>query len=352
MKKVLLFISIFIIQYKSIGQTIYANLNLIGGNNEMYTLDLSNNTFNLEFSYVNLWSSADFAIAPDGTFYCTGQGKLFEIDQVNSTVIFLAQLASNAPKSLVCGNDNKLYALDGNGTLVSYNIATQQINTIIDFGFSTPGDLTFYKGNLVFQNATTNHIVAYNLDTQTIKTVICSIFDDNCLGLWGITTVFDDCNNERLIASDNENNFYELDIENQVMTNLNINVDFINDHNIFFGLASTTEHLASNCTSIDFNEITCSIVPECDPSLGNQDYQNNTSNISIYPNPAEDIIYFNLNNKTKIKYIEIYNLSGKLIKRINNIIENNININYLNRGLYFLKISINNNIKYFKIIHT
>ena len=336
---------VFLFQLNIIGQIVYANLNIIGNGNEMYKLDLSNNTLSLEFSYENPWSSSDIAIAPNGVFYCTGQGKIFEIDQVNGTVIYLADFNTNHPKSLVCGNDNKLYALDGNGVLLSYNIITGQIETVIDLGDSTPGDLTFFKGNLIFQNATTQHISAYNLATQTIKTVLCTNFSDDCESLWGITTIFDDCNNEILIASDSKNRFYQLDIENQTMTNLNVNVDFINESNIFFGLASTSEYLASSCTSVDFNEVSCASLPECDPSAFIQDYK---YNIGFYPNPVKNELNFSSNEP--VKSIEIFNYRGRLIRKIKNVLNNKIYINDLEKGFYILKIKINHYTQNIKII--
>jgi len=55
--------------------------------------------------------------------------------------------------------------------------------------------------------------------------------------------------------------------------------------------------------------------------------------ISLYPNPADDIIY--LNSNYDILKILIYDCTGKLLKN-NSVHDKAINISELNKGLYFL----------------
>ena len=72
-------------------------------------------------------------------------------------------------------------------------------------------------------------------------------------------------------------------------------------------------------------------------------------NLKVFPNPVQDILNFNNNNFDKI---ELYDLSGKKISFDSNVTDDfiQINMNHLNTGLYFLKLSKNSQSKTFKII--
>lgn len=76
---------------------------------------------------------------------------------------------------------------------------------------------------------------------------------------------------------------------------------------------------------------------------------NNTTNNNthIYPNPTTGIVYFkDINPNARI---EIYNLSGVLVQRLE-LVNNHINIKNLMNGTYIIKILDNNRINTFKII--
>lgn len=78
--------------------------------------------------------------------------------------------------------------------------------------------------------------------------------------------------------------------------------------------------------------------------------QNNTvKDITIYPNPANDII--NINSENQIQSIEILNISGQVVN-YENISSNKaeININNLSSGVYFVKIYTENSISTQKLI--
>ncbi len=75
----------------------------------------------------------------------------------------------------------------------------------------------------------------------------------------------------------------------------------------------------------------------------------NLNNISIYPNPATDIVNITGNN---IQSVEVYNTLGQIIEIIDNIDVNNLTINTssYNKGTYFIKINANNNESINKLI--
>ena len=69
--------------------------------------------------------------------------------------------------------------------------------------------------------------------------------------------------------------------------------------------------------------------------------------ISVYPNPAKDII--NLNSEQKISEVKIYNVAGALIKTDTNVIGNKVNVSQLKPGVYIVKVNdTNDGIKFIK----
>ena len=89
-----------------------------------------------------------------------------------------------------------------------------------------------------------------------------------------------------------------------------------------------------------FNSIEVGIERELSTGIS----QNNLENIiavQIYPNPTKSII--NLKSSHEIKCVEICDLSGKLIMKIINP-KNGVNISSFQKGLYFLKISLDSGI--------
>ena len=70
---------------------------------------------------------------------------------------------------------------------------------------------------------------------------------------------------------------------------------------------------------------------------------------TVYPNPAQDIIY--VNSLSSIKEAEIYDITGKLIMRSNKIGDNTLDISNLDNGIYMLKIQdINQNLGTRKLV--
>jgi len=66
-------------------------------------------------------------------------------------------------------------------------------------------------------------------------------------------------------------------------------------------------------------------------------------NISLYPNPATDILNIKTNNKTTINKIEVYNILGqKILQQADN--NNTIIISGFTKGVYFAKIYQDNNV--------
>ena len=76
--------------------------------------------------------------------------------------------------------------------------------------------------------------------------------------------------------------------------------------------------------------------------LGVNDFKNN---IKIYPSPASDFVYVKSNKKLEII---IFDILGKEINRL--LFQDKVDVSYLNKGIYFLKILDGANSSTYKII--
>ncbi|MFA6933420.1 MAG: T9SS type A sorting domain-containing protein, partial [Bacteroidales bacterium] len=78
---------------------------------------------------------------------------------------------------------------------------------------------------------------------------------------------------------------------------------------------------------------------DCYVGLQNNEFADENL-ITIYPNPASDIINLEINNTTKeVLNLNIYNIMGSLVKTETTAVNNNqINISDLNNGIYLIEI--------------
>ena len=76
--------------------------------------------------------------------------------------------------------------------------------------------------------------------------------------------------------------------------------------------------------------------------VGITDYELSTANVTVYPNPATNILTVSSNEP--IQSVTIYDLSGRLIECINLNAETqaNVNVTRLNSGIYFIKTQLEN----------
>src|SRR5690606_32804737 len=69
-------------------------------------------------------------------------------------------------------------------------------------------------------------------------------------------------------------------------------------------------------------------------TLGNNGFNNQISEVTIYPNPTTGIL--NFNSKSEIQNVVLFDLSGRKISEFNS---SQINISSLPKGIYLVKIS-------------
>ena len=68
--------------------------------------------------------------------------------------------------------------------------------------------------------------------------------------------------------------------------------------------------------------------------------ENYLNNVSVYPNPAQDVVFIELSGETELTDIEIYSIGGqKLVKGSFNSNTYQVNVSELPQGMYLLKLT-------------
>ncbi len=108
---------------------------------------------------------------------------------------------------------------------------------------------------------------------------------------------------------------------------------------ITFDLPGTYEVslVASNSNGNSINQSTETIVVNSNVGIAT----NNKANISIHPNPVEDLVYIGL-NQLKIKSIKIASVLGAQVDADLDKSSNTIDVAHLNAGTYFLSVTTDN----------
>lgn len=81
--------------------------------------------------------------------------------------------------------------------------------------------------------------------------------------------------------------------------------------------------------------------------LGVNDLVKNNNDVKVYPNPARDIV--NITTDKKVNSIEIFSLTGQLIKTVNKD-SKQINVSELKNGVYLLRVKSEGSDQSFKIV--
>lgn len=202
-------------------------------------------------------------------------------------------------------------------TIYRFNLGTQTITSAIIIGISTPGDLTFYKGNLIFQDASTSDFVTY--DGFEYKTIACG-FNQGFFGFSNYTT---SCNTNYVYAFGEFGLIYQYNVEDnnyQLIGDITTQTDFV------YGSATINEYQASNCPLVNLDEV------DCDLSVND----NNLSEIEIYPNPTTGKIFVSTNSFYDNLYYSLYTIDGKLLET--SIFYSEINLENLTKGIYILEL--------------
>ena len=280
--------------------------------------------FNLTFiTDVDLYAGnlSDIALSSNGKMYGITEGSvLIEINLTDGSTTNLHSFSSalNFTSLVYDNSDNLLWTLEtSTNTLYSYSLDSMSVNSMTQIGVHTPGDLTFYKGNLIFINEEDLELVTYT--GNQVETIACGGGQD----FYGISNFVTSCNENLVYAFSAGGGVYRYNIEIndfQLVANLNLQ-DFV-----IFGSTSSTEYLASTCPFENLNAIDCTFGIS----------QNSLDNLILYPTPTHDTVYVKNLPSTGGLYYTLYTVTGLMVKQEK--LAEELSLGSLPDGIYFLKI--------------
>lgn len=292
------------------------------GFTDVFIIKLDNDGNNLwAKSFEGLWSSESTAIAVDnennifttGTFKKTVDFDPSEnIDTLTSieknSDVFISKLDKN-------GNHRWAKLIGGSQDVLSHNIATNSRGDVVITGYYY-GDCDFDPNEGVV-NAT---IQSRNAMFQT------SLDKDGFF--ISANVVYGDITPKSLDVLENSNVI--------ISTTITDNVEYVQNGNM---------KVTQNKGDSDI------LVFRLDNILSTIETDERNGNIKVYPNPSNGVLNLNLDSYINTK-IEIYSVSGKLIKRIENLNQENIILD-LNeyKGVCILKITDLKGVQFFKILN-
>lgn len=313
-KTTLLFISIWVISFSAIGQHGY----LIdhGSPNALHEIDLLNAQKTLIGNTLNQWDAGDFGL--NGVLYAINSSdELYEIDTTNGSVTFIASI---------------IPPTDHWWTGMAYDYTTG-----IMYGYSmTLTWPTIGEGSL--------HIIDVSNGTSTLvamQTEVLMIRDiaiDDSGQMYGMT------NHDpgELHAIDKTNGTHTLIGTIGFLPIANVGLNFCSANQTMYMFSdtslSTVNLTTANTTFVGSLNVWPSLLAIPGSTLSINELTNNP--ISLYPNPAKDIINIDLPNSYINFTSEIFSITGQLVLKSKN--ESQLDISKLNSGMYILRISTEN----------
>ncbi len=286
------------------------NIKLIGPNFEIIS-EVTLNNF--------VGSILDIAYSPSGKIYgITSDQTIIEINLATGdfTSLFTFQ-TSIFYNNMVCNVNNELLLINGSQQLITFSLDSLSIISIEDIGDTTPGDLTFYKGNLIFQSAFSKDIVRFT--NNQLTTVACG----NYLSFFGFSNFVTNCG-ENLVYAFESGNVYQFDIESNTVEQ--VGSIFLGGAEIF-GATSINEYLASACPLEELQEV------NCDLNISDE----LLANLQIYPNPVKNFLYIQNLNFSEDLFFTLYSVEGKkLLSEVS--LSPEIDLSELSSGVYLMNI--------------
>jgi ferredoxin len=104
--------------------------------------------------------------------------------------------------------------------------------------------------------------------------------------------------------------------------------------------------------AVEISNGDCMYMSDCDLSHVSVNENNILSTINIYPNPANDFINVSMANGGSSVNFTLLSIDGKVVYQLNNVTDKKVVIDISNnsKGIYFLKVSTDNDSKVYKVI--
>ncbi len=314
------FILIFIFPTVFFAQEFYiSDVQLATNTSRIKTVDGNLNVTNIVEVDQNAGLITDIALAPDGTLYAVSTiDALISIDLNTGDFDYLFPLGPGTFNNLVYDDlHDELIAIDTNNLrILRIDPITGSIN-FSSIGIATPGDLTFYEGNLIFQETFTLDIYTY--DNVSTKKVSC--FGE--VEVFGFSNFINSCGENLIYGFNESGSVFSFDIENNSYTLVG---DISSNTFTVSGATTVNEYIASTCTLQALDVVDC--------SLGLTETAFNT--LQFYPNPVMETLYVDEKYFSDDQFYSIRSMDGKEIT--SGTMSSKIDMSMLQAGFYFITV--------------
>ncbi|RMA66364.1 T9SS type A sorting domain-containing protein [Ulvibacter antarcticus] len=261
----------------------------------------------------------DIAFSSEGLLYGITDGQ--EIIQIfgDSTTETIAPVGGIEGYNGLVGNASNQFLLIGSteNKVLTFDLATNSIISEFEIPEGSPGDATFFKGNLLYQGMLNDFYAYDGTDSQTV-------FCNDITPFRAISNRFVNCQSNDVIAITDDGVLYRYQV--QGTPGLFFERNIASQADVIYGAANRLEYMASVCTLVPLDYI------NCDLGVSEATYLE----IDLYPNPANNVLYINTHNFSEVLFYSMYSIDGKLLA--NGIVENELSIRQLVSGVYFLKL--------------
>ena len=321
-------------------------LNLINGNNTILT---------------ELWTQGNSdlsCIQVDDSTYSNSNwlnNSDFYLDSNHYFSVNCSNCSSTAggPKTYVPDNNFEAYLENngmGDGIANNDSVSTNNINSIttLNIDGSNISDLTGIEDFIALQGLDCSYNSLTTLDlSNNINLIYIEAYDNQI-------SSFDATYNTSLQV---------LDLEDNLLTCLNL----INGNNTILTELWTQGNSDLSCIQVDdstysnsnwlnnsdfyldpnhYFSVNCNYSSNCFDGPANI-IENNSSQLSVFPNPTNNVINIKLDNYTGAINLQLYDLTGKLIKSAS---ERTLDLEVCSKGIYLLKVAYGDRVHEVKVI--
>lgn len=297
--------------------------NLYVADNTAYTITKITPTLTkTTFATVN-GTPQQIAFDSNYNLWSAGSGFFNRIAKITTAGAVTEYSASNSPYGIAINAADEIYYSEETGDIKK--ITSSGVISPFATGVSQPNGMTFDNaGNL---------IVVDKVEGEIKKITPAGVVSTLISGMANPTNVVYAPNGDLYISTGSQNRIFRfpagsVDGDQYQYVRFNVNYDSAGHMAIYNG-----------ALYVSTGSSTHKIIKITDPNLGLEDNKNIKLNeVLIYPNPTTDYVY--IKNVENVKTIQLFDISGKLVKTFNSseIKEDKITLSNLNSGNYILKI--------------
>ena len=294
-------------------------------------------------------------------------GIATSVDLSNNINLRELSISGSFLNTLNLDNLSNLRKLNYYGNLPTIDISDCIKLIEISIGYITAGEISLSSLDLTNQPLLINLYISYtnisslnlsnnpNLENVFLQSNLLQ--NINFGNLYYVKNLYCEDNQIATLDLNNFQNLEVLSCANNNLTNLKLKnfkseqyVDFSGNPNLAY-VCCDAEQLVYIRNQALINENYDAIVDsECSSQsvfLGTEEVANNDSKISLFPNPVKD--YITIETNAVIDTISIYDINGRQIKLFE-MISDKIDVSTFEKGIYFIKASINNEFQTLKFI--